>query len=284
MLKQRVLTALILAPLAVAGIFFLPLHFFILLVASIALLGHWEWRKFVPTSSRISAVIMPAFILIGSLYAFPVTNNGLELTTSHLSSSVVLLGSVWWVWVLAMVLKYPKGTAWWANNCAFQQLFGVLSLLPFLWSVILLRAYHYDVDPYLGSKLVLLVCLLVWAADTGAYFSGKRFGKRKMAPHVSPNKTVAGLVGGLLAAIVVTLIAVPALSIPFSSISMLPVLAVVTAFASVLGDLVESMFKRVAGIKDSGRILPGHGGILDRIDSLTAAFPVFTVLYFAFAQ
>lgn len=285
MLKQRVLTASVLAPLAIAGIFFLPLSYFIIVVSGIALFGHWEWRKFLPRASGFLVVIIPALLLIASMFVFPVSQDGLaNLWLFRDSSSVVILGAVWWLWVLAMVLKFPKGTGWWAKNCGLQQLFGVLTLLPFLWSVILLRAYRYDVDPYMGAKLVLLVCLLVWAADTGAYFAGKRFGKRKMAPSVSPNKTVEGLVGGLFAAVGVTLVAVPAFSIPFSSTFMLPVIALITSFASVLGDLLESMFKRVAGIKDSGSILPGHGGILDRIDSLTAAFPVFTVLYFGFAQ
>ncbi len=101
-----------------------------------------------------------------------------------------------------------------------------------------------------------------------------------MAPAVSPNKTVEGLVGGLITAVLVTLIGAKLLAIPFASIGTLSLVAIVTSFSSVLGDLAESMFKRVAGVKDSGRILPGHGGILDRIDSLTAAFPVFAVLYF----
>lgn len=285
MLKQRVLTASVLAPLAVAGIFFLPLSYFILLISSIALFGHWEWRRFLPiTSSRFAVVIIPSLLLIGSVLVLPVTQDGLDFSVFGEASTLVIAGSVWWLWVLVMVLKYPKGTAWWANNGGFQQLFAVLTLLPFLWSVILLRAYHYDIDPYMGAKLVLLVCLLVWAADTGAYFAGKRFGKRKMAPFVSPNKTVEGLVGGLISAIAVTMIAAHAFSIPFSSAFVLSLVALITSFACVLGDLLESMFKRVAGVKDSGSILPGHGGILDRIDSLTAAFPVFTVLYFGLAQ
>ncbi|CZF85094.1 Phosphatidate cytidylyltransferase [Grimontia celer] len=279
MLKQRVLTALVLAPLVIAGIFFLPLQLFVIAVAGVTLLGHWEWTKFVAASSRFSAFVFPAIILVGSLFALPITENGLQLTAVS-GSALAIAGAVWWLVATIMVLRYPKGTSWWADSNAAQQGFGVLTLLPFLWSVLLLRAYNYDASPYLGAKMVLLVCLLVWAADTGAYFAGKTFGKRKMAPSVSPNKTVEGLIGGLIAAVAVTLAVAQYFSIPFSSLTMLGVVALVTSFASVLGDLAESMFKRVAGVKDSGSILPGHGGILDRIDSLTAAFPVFTVLYF----
>ncbi|WP_281546024.1 phosphatidate cytidylyltransferase [Grimontia sp. SpTr1] len=279
MLKQRVLTALVLAPLVIAGIFFLPLQLFVIAVAGVTLLGHWEWTKFVAASSRFSAFVFPAIILVGSLFALPVTQDGLQLATTS-GSVLAIAGALWWLAATVMVLRYPRGTSWWGDSNAVQQGFGVLTLLPFLWSVILLRAYHFDVSPYLGAKMVLLVCLLVWSADTGAYFAGKTFGKRKMAPSVSPNKTVEGLIGGLIAAVAVTLTAAQYFSIPFSSLAMLGLVALITSFASVLGDLAESMFKRVAGVKDSGSILPGHGGILDRIDSLTAAFPVFTVLYF----
>lgn len=143
----------------------------------------------------------------------------------------------------------------------------------------MLRAVNYAESPYHGAKLVMLVCFLVWAADTGAYFSGKRFGKRKMAPAVSPNKTIEGLVGGAVLAVMVTWGGAALMDIPFVSWGSLLVIAVLTVIASVLGDLVESMFKRASGIKDSGSILPGHGGVLDRIDSLTAALPIFALLY-----
>lgn len=279
MLKQRVLTAVVLAPLVIAGIFFLPLQLFVIAVAGVTLLGHWEWTKFVSASSRFSAFVFPAATLLGTLFALPVTSDGLEWSVAS-GSALAIAGAVWWLIATFMVLRYPRGTSGWTGNSVAQQGFGILTLLPFLWSVLLLRAYQYEQSPLLGAKMVLLVCLLVWAADTGAYFAGKNFGKRKMAPSVSPNKTVEGLIGGVIAAVAVTLATAHYFSLPFSSFAMLGLVALLTAFASVLGDLAESMFKRVAGVKDSGSILPGHGGILDRIDSLTAAFPVFTVLYF----
>ncbi len=279
MLKERVMTASVLAPLAIAGIFFLPLQLFILMVAGITLLGLWEWTKFVASTSRLDAVILPSLVFVGSISALPLTQDGIGYPASF-AGLMALLGAAWWLMVAIMVVKYPRGTAWWSDNPYIKQVFGVFTLLPFLWSVALLRAYHYDLEPYLGAKLVFLVCLLVWSADSGAYFAGKRFGKRKMAPSVSPNKTVEGLIGGLFSAVIVTLFAAESLDVPFPSLPILAVVGLITSFASVLGDLAESMFKRVAGVKDSGRILPGHGGILDRIDSLTAAFPVFTVLYF----
>lgn len=152
-------------------------------------------------------------------------------------------------------------------------------MIPFLWSILLLRADHYMLDSYYGAKLVLLVCLLVWAADSGAYFAGKSFGKRKMSPAVSPNKTIEGLIGGVITAIIIGWGAASAFNIQFESTSSMLGIFIATIIISVLGDLVESMFKRASGIKDSGTIIPGHGGILDRIDSLTAAFPVFAFFY-----
>lgn len=273
------MTASVLAPLAISGIFFLPLQLFILMVAGITLVGLWEWTKFVTASSRLDAIVLPSIFLIGSIFAWPLKGDDLGIF-STIAGSITLVGALWWLVVAFMVVRYPKGIGWWEKKPLLQQGFGVLTLVPFLWSVALLRAYQYDIAPYLGAKLVFLVCLLVWAADSGAYFAGKRYGKRKMAPKVSPNKTVEGLIGGLITAVLVTLIAANLLAVPFTSIGMLSLVAIVTSFSSVLGDLAESMFKRVAGVKDSGRILPGHGGILDRIDSLTAAFPVFAVLYF----
>ncbi len=165
---------------------------------------------------------------------------------------------------------------------SLRHAFGVLTLLPFFWSVVILRANGIDVDPYHGAKLVMFVCLLVWAADSGAYFAGKSFGKRKMAPAVSPNKTIEGLVGGIITAVIVAWIFADLFDIQFTSPFHMIVITLVTVVISVLGDLVESMFKRVSGVKDSSNLIPGHGGILDRIDSLTAAFPVFALLYLAF--
>ncbi len=129
---------------------------------------------------------------------------------------------------------------------------------------------------------MLFVCLIVWGADSGAYFAGKSFGNHKMAPAVSPNKTIEGLLGGMVVAAIIGWLFADWFDIQFTSASVMLVTIFATVAISVLGDLVESMFKRVSGIKDSSNIIPGHGGVLDRIDSLTAAFPVFALLYFLF--
>lgn len=278
MLKQRIITALILAPLVIAGIFLLPFPAFIAALAVITLLGFWEWTQFLDTKSKWMAMLVPVAALGGTLAAMPTEPAALAaLASSH--QYMLLAGGLWWLSASALTISYPRSTKLWSTSPSLKYLFGLLTLLPFFWSVLMLRAVQYTDNPYHGAKLVLLVCILVWAADTGAYFSGKRFGKHKMAPAVSPNKTIEGLIGGALLAVLITWGGAFVLDIPFVSVGSLLLIAVVTVIASVMGDLVESMFKRVSGIKDSGNILPGHGGILDRIDSLTAALPVFALLY-----
>ncbi|CAE6910236.1 phosphatidate cytidylyltransferase [Vibrio alginolyticus] len=280
-MKQRIITALILAPLVILGIFKLPLVGFIIALTAITLLGFWEWTQFTGSRSRIAALV-PAVIITGLsyLYISPDANSLNNLTTPHY---VVLgLGFVWWIVASMMAITYPNTTKTWQNSVILKHLFGMLTLLPFLWSVVILRATDIAVDPYHGAKLVLFVCFLVWAADSGAYFAGKSLGKRKMAPRVSPNKTIEGLIGGIIAALLVAWLFADWFEIQFASPVHMIVITLATVIISVLGDLVESMFKRISGIKDSSNIIPGHGGVLDRIDSLTAAFPVFALLYYIF--
>ena len=280
-MKQRIITALILAPLVILGIFKLPLIGFIIALTAVTLLGFWEWTQFTESNSRIAALV-PAVVVTGLSFLFisPDAASLNQLATPHYT--VLALGFAWWIIASGMAITYPKTTNLWQNSKALRHVFGFLTLIPFLWSVIILRASDISVDPYHGAKLVLYVCFLVWAADSGAYFAGKSMGKRKMAPHVSPNKTIEGLIGGIIAALIVGWLFAGWFDIQFTSPIHMVIITLITVVISVLGDLVESMFKRVSGIKDSSNIIPGHGGILDRIDSLTAAFPVFALLYYVF--
>jgi phosphatidate cytidylyltransferase len=280
-LRQRIITALILAPLVILGIFKLPLIGFIIALTAVTLLGFWEWTQFTESNSRIAALI-PAAVVTGLSFLFisPDVTSLNQLAAPHYA--VLALGFAWWIIASGMAITYPKTTNLWQGSKALRHVFGFLTLIPFLWSVIILRASDISVDPYHGAKLVLYVCFLVWAADSGAYFAGKSMGKRKMAPHVSPNKTIEGLIGGIIAALIVGWLFAGWFDIQFTSPLHMVIITLITVVISVLGDLVESMFKRVSGIKDSSNIIPGHGGILDRIDSLTAAFPVFALLYYVF--
>lgn len=278
-MKQRIITALILAPLVLWGVFELSIPFFIIALTAISIIGFWEWTQFVLPKSRALSLIPSLVVLAGSFAAFPFDTLSLS-TVSETHLWILAVGAIWWIVASGLALTYPRSMNLWEKSVALRHLFGMLSLIPFLWAVFLLRAQDYALNPYHGAKLVMFVCLLVWAADTGAYFSGKTFGKHKMAPNVSPNKTLEGLFGGIILAMIVGWFASSLLDIHFASLTVMLFITFVTVVISVLGDLVESMFKRVSNIKDSSNIIPGHGGILDRIDSLVAAFPVFALLYF----
>ncbi len=280
-MKQRIITALILAPLVVLGIFELSMPLFIAAIAVVTMIGFWEWTQFVKHNSRVMALIPAAVVMAVALVVLPFSPELLKpLPTAHLV--ILAIGSLWWVIASLLAITYPKSVGMWQNSNLLRNVFGWLTLVPFFTSIILLRAEGAGVDEYYGAKLVLFVCFLVWSADSGAYFAGKTFGKTKMAPHVSPNKTIEGLVGGIITALIVGWGAAQWFELQFDNWITMALIALVTVIISVLGDLVESMFKRVSGIKDSSNIIPGHGGVLDRIDSLTAAFPVFTLLYFIF--
>ncbi|MBD1575078.1 MULTISPECIES: phosphatidate cytidylyltransferase [Vibrio] len=278
-MKQRIITALILAPLVVLGIFLLPIPFFILALTAIAMLGFWEWTQFVEPKSRIMS-LLPALVAVAASFFFIPFDSVSLGQASDVHYAILSTGSMWWLVASLLALTYPRSTCVWQKNIPLRHIFGILSLLPFLWSVFMLRAVDYAFDPLHGAKLVMYVCLLVWAADTGAYFTGKAIGKHKMAPKVSPNKTIEGLLGGVVLAMVIGWFVAKLFNIHFASLTTMLLITFVTVVISVLGDLVESMFKRVSNIKDSSNIIPGHGGILDRIDSLMAAFPVFALLYF----
>ncbi|MBL4830133.1 MAG: phosphatidate cytidylyltransferase [Aliivibrio sp.] len=278
-MKQRIITALILAPLVMAGIFFLPIQVFFIILVAVTLVGFWEWTQFVKAQSRIIALLPSVIALGASMIWLPFDAVNLALITEP-HQYMLTIGVIWWLIASLLAMSYPVSAKLWQESRVLRHLFGWLSLIPFFWSIVLLRAQVGIDDQYYGAKLVLLVCLLVWSADSGAYFAGKSLGKRKMAPSVSPNKTVEGLIGGIVTAMIIGWGAVALFDIHFDSIATMIGIFMVTVIISVLGDLVESMFKRSSNIKDSGTIIPGHGGILDRIDSLIAAFPIFALLYF----
>lgn len=263
MLRQRVLTALILAPLAVWGILALPNGAFALLSGVIFLLGAREWAAFTGLEGRVGRWAYAALpiVLAGPVLMWP----SLQAVTGQ---GWIVLGLLWWLGALGAVLRYPRGSGLWQHAPVATAAAGVVVLAPAWLALVQLQAD----DP----RLVLLLVLLVWGADIGAFFAGRRWGRHKLAPRVSPGKTWEGFWGALVAVVVVASVArwvAPEL-VAMAWPPYLVGVAVVMA-ASVLGDLVESMFKRLTGIKDSGHLLPGHGGVLDRIDSLTAAAPVF---------
>lgn len=279
MFKQRVITALILAPLALMAVFYLPLAGFALFISAAFLLGAWEWSGLCGLASKAMrwVYVMLTAIIFALLYwqwpaplHWPVEQN-------VLLSTLLLAGIGWWVLAIVLVLTYPKSQKLWAGSDWGKALMGWLTLIPAWVAVLFIRSTDYTASNFTGAWLIFCLLALVWAADIGGYIVGKPFGKHKLLPKVSPGKTVEGMLGGLaLVALVVT--AVAWLQDWPAQTGIWYVSALLLTVLSVFGDLTESMFKRVAGKKDSGAFLPGHGGILDRIDSLTATAPLFAII------
>ncbi|MCC4263603.1 phosphatidate cytidylyltransferase [Oceanimonas baumannii] len=278
MLKLRIITALCLIPVVLGAIFLLPLPFFALFATAVYLLAGREWGRFIDTGKSNAVMVFLALVLVALMASVPIEQIWAEGLHGWIAM-VLNAGAVWWLCAVPLVLGYPASAGLWQSRPWLKALFALLSLVPFFWSLLVLRSYHYEQDPYYGAWLLLFVMALVWAADTGAYFAGKTLGKHKLCPRVSPGKTMEGMVGGLIAACLLALTVTFAVELPVGQRNAVLLASVVAVLASVLGDLVESMFKREAGLKDSGNILPGHGGMMDRIDSLTAALPIFIVVY-----
>ena len=258
MLKQRVLTALVLLPIVLAAVFASASWPFWGVTTAIVLVASWEWTALIGwtrTKARIVYVLLSAIaMLLLVAYGRP--------SLVHALYALALPG---WLWALQRVWRY-RGE---------EGIFLSLSS-PFLgWAVLLPAWLALNELKGLATAWLLYLFILVWGADTGAYFAGRRWGRIKLAPMVSPGKSVEGVIGGLLLTSAVA-VAV-AWRHPWTLTHSLAFLflSVCTVLASVLGDLFESMLKRQRGVKDSGTIFPGHGGALDRIDSLTAAAPIF---------
>lgn len=277
MLIHRILAAIVLIPLVVAVLFFVPLPVFSFTIILVCGLAAWEWTQFLHISKKYLKLIFSfsTVILLCILYLVP---DSIEFKM-NLYSIILFLSIIWWLIALFLVSSYPVTTKYWCNSIFIKLLFAFFTLAPFFISMVELRAINYNSNSYTGAIWLLYVFVLVWATDTGAYFVGRSFGKRKLAAKVSPGKTIEGFIGGISVAIVISLIAymLNMFDMTFSTFFISSLLAILV---SVLGDLTESMFKREANIKDSGHLIPGHGGILDRIDSLTAAVPVFATLAF----
>ena len=277
MLKYRLISAFVLIPIVIAALFLLPPVGFAIVTLVVCMLAAWDWGQFSGFTSRTQRVwlaVLCGFILAVMLFTLPEYNPEIH---QPLVAGSLWISLAWWVAALLLVLFYPGSAALWRHSKVLRLIFGLLTIIPFFWGMVALRAWHYDENHYSGAIWLLYVMILVWGADSGAYMFGKLFGKHKLAPKVSPGKTWQGFIGGLFTAAIISWGYGVWANLEVAP-SILLVCSIFAALASVLGDLTESMFKREAGIKDSGHLIPGHGGILDRIDSLTAAVPVFACL------
>ena len=274
MLKQRIITAVLIVVALLAALAYLSLPILSAVFALVVLLAAWEWADlsgFSAKGSRFTYVIVCALLMIVAAWTTNLFSGVDQLEVQE----IVIAASLWWSIALLWVKSYPLSAGLWGSRW-MRALMGLLVLVPAWLAICYLRSLSG------GVWLIVLVIALVASADIGAYFVGRAYGKAKLAPAVSPGKSWAGFWGGLASSSLLAAL----LWVSFAKllpgaipIALLPLLCmvIVTVLASVLGDLLESMVKRHRGIKDSGHLLPGHGGIMDRIDSITAAAPVFAL-------
>jgi len=250
------------APVAIIGVFFFPPLAFAVFVGAVLTVAGWEWANLAGIDgwSRYVYGAVIAAGLTGVYFVDPLFP--------------LLVSLLWWLIALVLVVTYPRTAQLWYRRWLVM-LLGFVVLLPAFISMVILKAQAES------TFLILLLFFLIWGADIGAYFSGRALGKRKLAPAVSPGKSWAGVVGGLLTAGLIAAGMAWWAGYPqwlSGEFVWYLVAAIVVAIVSVLGDLAISMFKRERGVKDSSQLLPGHGGVLDRIDSLLSAGPVFGLL------
>jgi len=283
LLKQRIITAITLAPLAIAAIFYMSLENFSFFIMAIMAIGAWEWGPlmgFAQKRLRVAFALTTVMLISLIWYFFPLSSLWSSSFELQLDIHYVLwIAVAWWFLSATLTFLYPRASSFWSSHRSIRGIFGWLTLVPTWLAFVVLRSHDYANDSYHGAQLIMFLFLMVWSADIGAYFVGKAIGKHKLMPNVSPGKTMEGFIGGVVFACI--LISVAGYSLEWNQQQLLLVIGITVMITtiSVLGDLNESMFKRQAGIKDSGSILPGHGGILDRIDSLTATAPIYALCY-----
>lgn len=272
MLKQRLITAIVMMAVFLVALVYLPTPLFAAFMATVVLIGAWEWANLAGLSAlwqRLVYVVAMALVLAFGAVYLRVSELEAPVGEPTVQAFKILLtiACTWWALALLWVQTYPQSALLWRSRTV-RALMGFLVLTPAWVGLVYLRAQDN------GIGLILLLIVTVICSDTGGYFAGRRWGKTKLAPAVSPGKTWEGVAGGVAANIVLSLLV---WSIWGGSLALLLAIVIPTALVSILGDLQESMLKRHRGIKDSSALLPGHGGLLDRVDSLTAAAPVFAL-------
>lgn len=271
MLRTRVITALVMMAILLPSMFYLSQANWALLVAAFTGIGAWEWGGLLlwkEKNKRLLGVVV-AFLCAGISIAFPEVIGAGDLTSfgSNWVILAYLLATIFWCLFIPLWLR----KRWMLGSGVAGMLTGLIVLIPTWLALVQLRIP--------GPGILLALFAVVWMADVAAYFSGKRFGRNKLAPNISPGKTWEGAIGAVIGVVIYGICI--RFATGYAPMPLLPwVIALVFITAiSIIGDLYESMLKRQAGIKDSSNVLPGHGGVLDRIDSLTSTMPIIALLW-----
>lgn len=272
MLRLRVFTAIVLVAMMIAATLWLTTPMLGAFIGVFMLIGAWEWTALAGLSGIAPRAAFLALVAVTGLAAYSAVQARPAIVTLLMAAA-----AVWWVWALFDLLRHADTRSGLFGGRARTLFAGLMVLVP-AWLALLLLHDRNTGGPAGGPGLAIYLLALVWAADTGAYFAGRQFGRHKLAPAISPGKTLEGVSGGMLAVAGFTLIvAMFVWKVDSRALILWLAIACVAALFSVLGDLTESRLKRAAGVKDSGTIFPGHGGVLDRIDAYTAAAPVFVL-------
>ncbi|MDO5504777.1 MAG: phosphatidate cytidylyltransferase [Pseudoxanthomonas suwonensis] len=280
MTRTRILAALVMAPIAIAAILLLNTPWLALLAAVLFMGGMWEWYRLADVEDTLARLVLITanLLLMVALVWAGHTGNGGSLVLLQVA---VVIGVGWWLLAALWLRHYDFGADHESHARIFKLAAATLAIIPAWAALALVHAGDPEPSriPGVQQGHVWLLCALmtVWAADSGAYFAGRHLGKHKLSPRISPNKTVEGLFGGIAAGMLVALAMAWLAGTSGWGLLQVAVLALVTVVFSVVGDLYESLIKRHAGAKDSGDLIPGHGGVLDRIDAVLAALPVFAL-------
>jgi len=264
-MKQRIITALILAPLAIALLLYAPPAATATVIGGLCLVGAWEWTRLSGLRAYPLRAVLVALAALSMM--------GLWFCASlPVWWTVIGAGCLWWLVAYFWLRNFAFGAAPTRENTALKLAVGALTVLP-AWAG-LMRLLLTQNTPHTWALYSLFV---VWSADSFAYLAGKRWGKNKLAPHISPGKTREGVYGALIGCAIVAAFGGWLLGVRGISLSLLVLFSLIAAVFSVMGDLFESLLKRHAGVKDSGTLFPGHGGVCDRLDGVFAALPIFAL-------
>lgn len=270
MLKQRVLTAIVLAPLIVALVFLTNTWVFAVLLAAIFLGGLWEWTRMSGMRNRpLRAFLLLGYAIVMALL-WPVVRSPWWWLPA-------LVGVAWWLLAFIWLRNISFGASPTRAHTALKLFAGMLVVVPAWCAVVALHGAPVTYAPPHAPWWVIFFATIVVAGDVGAYFAGSRLGKHKLAPSISPGKTWEGVYGALVCSAIIGLAGGWIAHAPAGLLVGVIALALVTVLFSIVGDLFESLIKRHAGVKDSGALFPGHGGLFDRMDSIVAALPVFVL-------
>ncbi len=260
MLKARILTAIVVLPLFLSALFFLQDIFWATFLLVLAIIGSREWSQLARLSVRKTILFMLLTALVGGELLFQLSESVKIDAYSSDPMWIYILSAAFWLVGAPLYLKQ----LYVVKNPYIWMLIGWILLLPTCLALYQLRT--------ISPLLLLGFMATIWISDTAAYFTGRSFGKHKLAPTISPNKTWEGVAGALIAVLVYGLVWDYWLNEESLALTLIPLLLFM-AILGIIGDLYESLIKRHANVKDSGNILPGHGGILDRIDALTSSLP-----------